>query len=107
MTKSDKAREERLAAALRDRPPPKPLFVGFAAAHAALAGYSLDEARAALAGVGVAAMHDHPLELVRALRMEPAELAKRMRAMRRHLARHDLDHWASSFFDALQGQQDS
>ena len=27
-----------------------------------------------------------------------------MRAMRRHLAKNDLDHWASSFFDALRGQ---
>jgi trehalose 6-phosphate synthase len=45
-------------------------------------------------------------ELVRALRMEPAERAKRMRAMRRHLVRHDLDHWASSFFDALQARED-
>jgi trehalose 6-phosphate synthase len=24
--------------------------------------------------------------------------------MRRHLVRNDLDHWASSFFEALQGQ---
>ncbi|MCV2491994.1 trehalose-6-phosphate synthase [Geodermatophilus sp. YIM 151500] len=43
-------------------------------------------------------------QLVRALRMEPAEGARRMRAMRRHLMRHDLDHWASSFFDALRAQ---
>jgi trehalose 6-phosphate synthase len=43
-------------------------------------------------------------QLVRALRVEPAEGAKRMRAMRRHLYRNDLDHWASSFFDALRGQ---
>src|SRR3712207_9483642 len=39
-------------------------------------------------------------QLLRALRMEPAEAAKRMRAMRRHLAKHDLDHWASSFFES-------
>src|SRR5215212_6858491 len=45
-------------------------------------------------------------QLVRALRIEPAEAAKRMRAMRRHLARNDLDHWASSFFDALQAAKD-
>jgi trehalose 6-phosphate synthase len=44
-------------------------------------------------------------QLVRALRIEPEERAKRMRAMRRHLVRHDLDHWASSFFDALQAQE--
>jgi len=43
-------------------------------------------------------------QLVRALRLEPAEGAKRMRAMRRHLARNDLEHWASSFFEALQAQ---
>jgi trehalose 6-phosphate synthase len=40
-------------------------------------------------------------QLVRALRMEPAERAKRMRTMRRYLAKNDLDHWATSFFDAL------
>src|SRR3954449_4081448 len=43
-------------------------------------------------------------QLVRALRMDPAEGARRMRAMRRHLFKNDLDHWATSFFDALQGQ---
>jgi trehalose 6-phosphate synthase len=43
-------------------------------------------------------------QLVRALRMDPAEAAKRMRAMRRHLFRNDLDHWANSFFDALKAQ---
>lgn len=43
-------------------------------------------------------------QLVRALRQEPAEGAKRMRAMRRHLAKNDLEHWASSFFEALQAQ---
>jgi trehalose 6-phosphate synthase len=42
-------------------------------------------------------------QLVRALRVEPQEAAKRMRAMRRHLFRNDLDHWATSFFDALRG----
>jgi trehalose 6-phosphate synthase len=42
-------------------------------------------------------------QLVRALRMEPAERAKRMRAMRRYLAKNDLEHWATSFFDALRG----
>jgi trehalose 6-phosphate synthase len=26
-----------------------------------------------------------------------------MRAMRRHLFKNDLEHWASSFIDALQG----
>ena len=43
-------------------------------------------------------------QLVRALRMDATEGAKRMRAMRRHLAKNDLDHWANSFFDALRGQ---
>ena len=40
-------------------------------------------------------------QIVRALRMEPGERAKRIRAMRRYLFKNDLDHWASSFFDAL------
>jgi trehalose 6-phosphate synthase len=44
-------------------------------------------------------------QLVRALRSEPTELSKRMRAMRRHLVRNDLEHWASSFFDALQARE--
>ena len=35
--------------------------------------------------------------------LDPAEAAKRMRAMRRHLFQNDLDHWADSFFDALRG----
>ncbi|MGZ4566775.1 MAG: alpha,alpha-trehalose-phosphate synthase (UDP-forming) [Blastococcus sp.] len=43
-------------------------------------------------------------QLVRALRVEPAEAAKRMRAMRRHLYRNDLDHWASTFIEALRGK---
>jgi trehalose 6-phosphate synthase len=43
-------------------------------------------------------------QLVRALRVEPEESAKRMRAMRRHLFRNDLEHWAGSFFDALKAQ---
>jgi trehalose 6-phosphate synthase len=44
-------------------------------------------------------------QLLRALRTEPAEAAKRMRAMRRHVFRHDLDHWANSFFESLRAQQ--
>ncbi|MGY2080657.1 alpha,alpha-trehalose-phosphate synthase (UDP-forming) [Modestobacter sp. SYSU DS0657] len=43
-------------------------------------------------------------QLLRALRMDPAEATKRMRSMRRHLAKHDLDHWANSFFDSLKAQ---
>jgi trehalose 6-phosphate synthase len=44
-------------------------------------------------------------QLLRALRLERPERAKRMRAMRRHIARNDLDHWASSFFESLTEQQ--
>jgi trehalose 6-phosphate synthase len=43
-------------------------------------------------------------QLLRGLRMDPDESAKRMRAMRRHIAKHDLDHWANSFFESLQAQ---
>jgi trehalose 6-phosphate synthase len=43
-------------------------------------------------------------QLVRALRQDPADGARRMRAMRRYLARNDLEHWATSFFDALSAQ---
>jgi trehalose 6-phosphate synthase len=43
-------------------------------------------------------------QLVRALRVDPREAASRMRAMRRHLAKNDLEHWATSFFDALKSQ---
>jgi trehalose 6-phosphate synthase len=42
-------------------------------------------------------------QLIRALRVEPAEGARRMRAMRRYLVKNDLDHWASSFIEALHG----
>ena len=62
-----KARVDALAEAIRKSPPPKPLFVGIAAGHAALRGYSLDQARADLAAVGVAALHDNPHDLVRAV----------------------------------------
>jgi trehalose 6-phosphate synthase len=43
-------------------------------------------------------------QLVRALRQEQADGGKRMRAMRRYLAKNDLEHWATSFFDALRAQ---
>ena len=43
-------------------------------------------------------------QLMRALRADPAESAKSMKAMRRYLLKHDLDHWAGSFFDALEAQ---
>jgi trehalose 6-phosphate synthase len=41
-------------------------------------------------------------QLMRALRADPEESAKAMKAMRRYLAKHDLEHWAGSFFAALQ-----
>jgi trehalose 6-phosphate synthase len=44
-------------------------------------------------------------QLLRALRMDPAESAKRMRAMRRHVSRYDLDHWANSFFESLEANR--
>jgi trehalose 6-phosphate synthase len=43
-------------------------------------------------------------QLVRALRQEPGDGARRMRAMRRYLVKNDLEHWATSFFDALRAQ---
>src|SRR3954452_19825924 len=43
-------------------------------------------------------------QLVRALRQDPGEGRKRMRALRRFLFKHDLEHWATSFFDALRAQ---
>ena len=43
-------------------------------------------------------------QLLRALRVDPAEGVKRMRAMRRHVAKNDLDHWAGTFFASLQEQ---
>jgi trehalose 6-phosphate synthase len=43
-------------------------------------------------------------QIMRALRVERTDGARRMRSMRRHLYRNDLEHWASSFFDALRGQ---
>ena len=43
-------------------------------------------------------------QLLRALRMEPAEAGERMRAMRRHITEHDLDHWADEFITSLQAQ---
>jgi len=42
--------------------------------------------------------------LLRALFDEPADRRRRMRTLRRHLFAHDLDHWAQSFFDALEGE---
>jgi succinyl-CoA synthetase beta subunit len=62
-----RGRVEALAAALRERPSPKPLFVGLAAGHAALAGYSMQRAAADLAAVGVSALEADPQALVRRL----------------------------------------
>jgi trehalose 6-phosphate synthase len=39
--------------------------------------------------------------LMRAVQVDPADAARRMRAMRRHLRAHDVRHWASSFLSAL------
>jgi succinyl-CoA synthetase beta subunit len=47
-----------------EKPSPKPLFVGLAAGHAALAGYSMDRAAADLAAVGVTALEADPHALV-------------------------------------------
>jgi succinyl-CoA synthetase beta subunit len=62
-----KARVDALAAALRENPPVKPFFAGIAAGHAALRGYSLEQAREDLAAAGVAALFDDPVELVKAV----------------------------------------
>lgn len=62
-----KGRVEALAAQLRLKPSPKPLFVGLAAGHAALAGYSMEQAAADLAAVGVTALEADPHALVRRL----------------------------------------
>jgi len=43
--------------------------------------------------------------LARALFDPPADRRRRMRMLRRHLFGHDLDHWAQSFFDALEGPE--
>ena len=62
-----RGRVEALAAQLRQQPSPKPLFVGLAAWHAALAGYSMTQAAADLAAVGVTALEADPHALVRQL----------------------------------------
>lgn len=62
-----KARVDALVASLREKPSPKPLFIGIAAAAAALAGYSMEQARADLATVGVTALEADPETLVRRL----------------------------------------
>ena len=39
--------------------------------------------------------------LLQAVNVDPAEATRRMRAMRRHLRTHDVNHWARSFLTAL------
>jgi trehalose 6-phosphate synthase len=39
--------------------------------------------------------------LLRAIHADPTDSSRRMRAMRRHLRGHDVDHWARSFLTAL------
>ncbi len=39
--------------------------------------------------------------LLRAVRVDSADAARRMRTMRRHLRAHDVKHWASAFLSAL------
>jgi trehalose 6-phosphate synthase len=39
--------------------------------------------------------------IMAALNQDPAEGARRMRAMRRHVTSHDVNHWAASFLDSL------
>jgi trehalose 6-phosphate synthase len=39
--------------------------------------------------------------LMRAINVDGADAARRMRTMRRHLRAHDVSHWASSFLSAL------
>ncbi|WP_431284718.1 ATP-grasp domain-containing protein [Humitalea sp. 24SJ18S-53] len=62
-----RGRVDALAEALRLSPPPKPLVVAIAAGHTALAGYSMAEAAARLAAVGVVALHDDPVAAVAAV----------------------------------------
>jgi hypothetical protein len=39
--------------------------------------------------------------LMRAVKVDSADAARRMRTMRRHLRAHDVKHWASAFLSAL------
>jgi len=39
--------------------------------------------------------------IMRAVKMQPAESARRMRAMRKHILDHDVDLWSSDFLSAL------
>jgi succinyl-CoA synthetase beta subunit len=60
-------RVEHLLGFLANRPAPKPVYAGFAAAPSAARGFDLDEARARLRAAGVVALHEDPRALVRAV----------------------------------------
>jgi succinyl-CoA synthetase beta subunit len=60
-------RVETLLAFLARNPPPKPLYLGFAAAHAAARGFDAAAARSRLDAAGIAALRDDPRELIRAM----------------------------------------
>lgn len=60
-------RIEGLLAFLARQPAPKPLFVGFAAAPGATRGFDVAAATARLREAGIAALHDDPRALVRAM----------------------------------------
>jgi len=65
-------RVEALLAFLARHPPPKPLYAGFAAGHAATRGFDVEAARGQLRAAGIAALHEDPLALVRAMAGELA-----------------------------------
>ncbi|MXP65322.1 hypothetical protein E0493_18400 [Roseomonas sp. M0104] len=60
-------RVEALLAFLARHPPPRPLYAGFAAGHAATRGFDAAAARDQLRAAGVAALHEDPLALIRAM----------------------------------------
>ena len=39
--------------------------------------------------------------LLEAIRADPRENTRRMKAMRKHVVDHDIDHWATAFLDEL------
>ena len=39
--------------------------------------------------------------LLEAMQADPKEESRRMKAMRKHVIDHDIDHWASAFLDEL------
>jgi trehalose 6-phosphate synthase len=39
--------------------------------------------------------------LLDAMRADDRETARRMKAMRKHVLEHDIDHWASAYIDEL------